>query len=143
MRLPAGPASTVWDCCLSLRSTAPSPRVHHIVGNHYYYRSRDDVFLKSAQWRAGTGLPDHVRNVNLTDALLWGRKEDFRLKERWGAELRRRVGELVTTSRTGKCRHPAALKRSVARTPLPPFPPGKGTSGGTWFHEWLKAVAQS
>ena len=77
-----------------------------LVGNHYYYRSREDVMLKSKQWRSGTGLPEHMRNFNLTDSLLWGRKEDHRLKDRWGSELRRRMREIVATGPgAGTCRH--------------------------------------
>ena len=66
-----------------------------LVGNHYYYRSREDVRLKAAQWRGGLGLPAHVRNYNLTDSLLWNRTTDDRLRRRWGAELAGRVARLT------------------------------------------------
>ena len=72
---------------------------------HYYHRYRADVMLKAAQWRAGKGLPEHVRNYNLTDSLLWGRKEDRRLRDRWGPELQRRMSEMVTTGDSGECLH--------------------------------------
>ena len=81
-----------------------------LVGNHYYYRSRADVLLKAKQWRAGRGMPEHVRNYNLTDSLLWGRTKDYRLRDRWGPELLRRMRRLVTTDGPGKCLHGTSRK---------------------------------
>uniref|UniRef100_A0A7S0LWF2 Glycosyltransferase family 92 protein n=1 Tax=Cryptomonas curvata TaxID=233186 RepID=A0A7S0LWF2_9CRYP len=74
-----------------------------LIGNHYYYRSRDDVELKARQWRGGVGMPDHVRNYNLTDELLWSRTRDGALRRSWGEELARRVRGLTRTA--GPCRH--------------------------------------
>ena len=51
--------------------------------------------------------PQHQRNYNLTDALLWGRKEDRRLRDRWGAALRRRMSALVTPGDARECLHGA------------------------------------
>ena len=73
---------------------SPTPLLR---GNHYYYRSREDVERKAAQW----GMAEHVRNYNLTDRLLWGRVRDGALRERWGAELARRMRGLVSVG--GKC----------------------------------------
>ena len=70
---------------------------------HYYHRYRADVMLKAAQWRAGKGLPEHVRNYNLTDSLLWSRTEDRRLRDRWGSELQRRMSALVTMRDSWEC----------------------------------------
>ncbi len=74
-----------------------------LIGNHYYYRSRDDVELKAKQWRGGIGMPDHVRNFNLTNELLWSRTRDEGLRRSWGGELARRVGGLTRTA--GSCQH--------------------------------------
>jgi hypothetical protein len=74
-----------------------------LVGNHYYYRSRDDVELKAKQWRNGTGMPAHVRNYNLTDKLLWSHTRDDVLRRSWGEELARRVRGLSHTA--GPCRY--------------------------------------
>ena len=74
-----------------------------LVGNHYYYRSRDDVALKAKQWRNGTGMPAHVRNYNLTDTLLWGRTRDDAVRRTWGEELARRVRGISRTA--GPCQH--------------------------------------
>jgi hypothetical protein len=74
-----------------------------LVGNHFYYRSRDDVELKAKQWRNGVGMPDHVRNYNLTDELLWSRTRDDALRRAWGEELAGRVRGLTRTA--GPCQH--------------------------------------
>ncbi len=68
-----------------------------LVGNHYYYRSREDVELKASQWR----MSEHVRNYNITDSLLWSVVPDDFLRARWGPELARRMRQL--TSRRGAC----------------------------------------
>jgi hypothetical protein len=68
-----------------------------LVGNHYYYRSREDVELKASQWY----LTEHVRNYNLTDDLLWNVVVDDVLRQRWGPELARRMQDL--TSFSGSC----------------------------------------
>ena len=62
------------DAAAGLNLTRPL-----LVGNHYFYRSRADVALKAAGWPGRNR--QHRRNYNLTDALLWGRKEDRRLRE--------------------------------------------------------------
>ena len=53
--------------------------------------------LKASQWR----IPEHVRNFNLTDELLWNRVRDDALQRRWGAELARRMRRLVGVG--GRC----------------------------------------
>ena len=88
------------DAAAALNLTLPL-----LVGNHYFYRSRADVALKAAGWPGRNR--QHRRNYNLTDALLWGRKEDRRLRDRWGPELLRRMGALVTTRGCGECLHGA------------------------------------
>ena len=88
------------DAAAGLNLTRPL-----LVGNHYFYRSRADVALKAAGWPGRNR--QHRRNYNLTDALLWGRKEDRRLRDRWGPELLRRMGALVTTRGCGECLHGA------------------------------------
>jgi hypothetical protein len=68
-----------------------------LMGNHYYYRSREDAALKASQWH----IPEHVRNCNLTDDLLWNRVRDDRLRSQWGPPLARRMRRLVAVG--GRC----------------------------------------
>ena len=74
-----------------------------LVGNHYYYRSREDVELKASQWR----MPEHVRNFNITDGPLWSLVADDFLRVRWGPELARRMEQLT--------RHRGSCARGVGR----------------------------
>ena len=88
----------------------PAGREVLLLGNHYYYRSRDDVARKAAQWH----VSEHLRNFNLTDTLLWSALRDDRVRQRWGPELARRVRRLATFS--GGC----AQGPPAGRLPSPP-----------------------
>ena len=84
----------------------PSGNIPLILGNHYYYRSRDDVNLKASQWR----ILEHIRNFNLTDDLLWNRLPDVHVQRKWGQELARRMLRLATFK--GKCGNGVETLRS-------------------------------
>ena len=98
-------APTTWrsPTIAALTAAMPAGRTILLQGNHYYYKSKEDVEHKAAQWH----IPEHLRNFNLTNDLLWNRVRDDGVLRRWGPELARRMRRLVSVE--GHCGEEEAL----------------------------------